>query len=133
MLFTILFLMVDYNALDHIVDHFSKISFGLSESRMTIWAIVPVIMVGLPSAAQTVQVFGKANVKKRQLFTFLIFFLILSLVSAIFINGSVLLQVWPLLSLSVFIVNLVHYIRKQWLKDMVYLLLFVALLLGTLF
>ena len=75
------------------------------------------------------QVYGKANVLKRQIFTFLSLFFVLFLLGGAFLNEYTTLWMWVHWPLAIFLVNLIHYLRKAWMKDLVYVFLILYVLL----
>ncbi len=132
MVFTILYWLFQYNAFEALIQNYQNMTFGFDVSiTENGWVLTPLVIVAFMALAETMQVYGKANVKKRQIFTFLLTFFLLSAVAGFTMGQSDLRKIWPLIPMAFFTVNLIHYQRKEWLKTSVYglLLLFFILVL----
>lgn len=114
-----------------VVGILSQVEIGLQPSGYseTWWRFLPLLAVAVPALIEMMRAYGKASVYKRQCFSFLFYFFLLFLVAGSFVPGHGHIWLWLALPLSVFVVNLLHYAKKNWLKDVVYALLALNLLL----
>lgn len=94
--------------------------FALPDLSINPWALIPLGLVLLPAGLELLQLYAKANVFKKQVFNFLIFFVLLVFVASFFVKNSVYLISWLCLPLSIWVANLVIYTKKGWRKDLVY-------------
>lgn len=125
-LFTLLYWIFDINGLEYLLKSIGNIvpGFHFSDIRK-VWVYIPLAISALPALLETTQVYGKANVQKRQIFTFLSLSFLLLLLGGVFIEISSTLWIWTALPISAFVVNLIHYRRKAWQRDIYYLLLLI--------
>lgn len=133
MVFTFLYWLTDINLLDFMVDRFASLQFGfhLKNTRNAI-VYIPFLIVCIPALLETAQIYGKANVKKRQVFTLLMVISVLIILAGTFVKNSPNLWIWLSIPMSALVVNLIHYRKKNWQKDIFYLLLISFLALSIL-
>ncbi len=134
MLFTVLYWVFDVNVLkDYLLGFVGMTgSFNLEGFR-GIWVYTPLVAVALPALLETTHVYGKANVRKRQIFTFLTTYFLLTAAAGFFVTQKANVWIWLLIPLAIFTVNLLHYTRKDWKKNIVFVLLMLFLALSFLF
>lgn len=124
MLFTVLYWVFGLNVLADYVGSFRGMlgmpDWGFVSNN---WVFVPLILIALPAFLETAQVYGKANVRKRQVFTFLTVYFIMALVAGLFVQQKAHIWTWLLIPFAIFTVNLIHYTRKGWRKNIIFLLL----------
>lgn len=130
-IFTVMFWLADQEVADMVPALLAAVKIGVSPriSDPNWWKSLPMILAAIPAFFEMLQVYGKANNFKRQTFTFLLMFFLLFLVAGVFVKEHSRLWMWLGIPLSVFIVNLIHYLRKAWFKDIIYGLLILALVL----
>lgn len=134
MLFTLLYWIFDINVLPIFWEGFMSLRPAFELNDFTgFWVYLPLLLVALPSFLETSQVYGKASVKKRQIFTFLTLYFLVALLAGLLIQSKADAWIWLLLPLAIFVVNLLHYLRKNWYKNIVYLLLILFLFFSLLF
>lgn len=134
MLFTLLYWIFGLNAFELYISNFQHLKPGYHPGGFEYWwEFIPVVLLALPAFLETVQVYGKASVKKRQIFTFLIVLMLASAAAGFFMRKHAIGWVWVLMPLAIFFVNLLHYQRKNWHKNLVYGFLMLALFLSLLF
>lgn len=134
MLFTLLYWIFDINVLPIFWEGFMSLRPAFELNDFTgFWVYLPLLLVALPAFLETSQVYGKASVKKRQIFTFLTLYFLVALLAGLLIQSKADAWIWLLLPLAIFVVNLLHYLRKNWHKNIVYLLLILFLFLSLFF
>lgn len=128
MVFTVLYWIFDFNAMEVFFDRLMT-SFTLLEWPYLedIGIYSPLLLLALPAILETAQIYGKASVKKRQIFTFLTTTFLIILLMGLFVKNKGAVWIWLTLPYAIFTTNLIHYIKKAWLRDMVYLVLIVFL------
>ncbi len=133
MLFTLLHWIFDVNALGTLISEVGSLRphFEVADFSQW-WVYLPLAILVPPAFLETVQVYGKASVRKRQIFTFLMLVMLIALVVGLLVPHPANAWIWLLLPLAVFVVNLIHYLRKSWHKDLVYLMLISYLFLSLL-
>ena len=133
MAFTFLYWLTDINLLGFMMDRFTSLEFGfhLKDTRNSI-VYLPFLIVCIPALLETAQIYGKANVKKRQVFTFLMVISVLIILAGTFVKNSPNLWIWLSIPMSALLVNLIHYRKKNWQKDIFYLLMICFLALSVL-
>ncbi len=129
--YTVVFWLTSVSAGDLLSGIFSQIEVGFHPDgySKTWWRFIPLVIVTAAAIVEMFQVYGKASVYKRQCFTFLLYFFLLFLIIGAFIPFHSRIWIWLSIPLAVLIVNLIHYLRKQWMKDIIYVLLIINLLL----
>ncbi len=92
---------------------------------------IPLLLIGGRAIIENFQVYGKANVAKRQVFTFLSISLLYIVLIGGFSDNHLQTWFWMLVPLSVFCANLLQYQAKTWHKELSYfwLLLYAMLVL----
>ena len=94
-----------------------------------LWRAIPLIILFIPSMLQLLNVYSKVKVLQRQsLGLMLLYFAVVLIVGAVFYKTDG-LWIWMALPLAVFIVNLIQSLRKNWMKDLIYLVLLAYLIL----
>jgi len=131
--FPLLYWISGSNGVEFLINRYSAMEFGfhLKDTKHAL-VYIPLILVIVPSLLETVQVYGKASVQKRQLFTFLVEAALLIVIGGTFVKNSPNLWVWLSIPLAILVVNLINYRKKKWQKDLVYLMLIAFLALSLL-
>jgi len=134
MTFTVLYWLADINGIEYMTARFSAINFGFHFRDIEkLWVYIPLVLAAIPAYIETAQIYGKASVQKRQIFTFLIAVSALLVLTGTYIEHSFDLWIWLSIPFGALIVNLIHYRKKAWQKDMYYLLLMIFLALSIIF
>lgn len=128
MLFTILYWIFHFDGITYLLADFKSVIpvFHYDDFHKA-WVYIPLVIVAIPAFLETAQTYGKASVLKRQVFTFLTLFFLIMAVAGAFVQNGVQIWMWLAVPLSVFVVNRLHYQRKNWQKDISYLLLLIFL------
>lgn len=130
MIFSVLYFFSSTSFTEIIKLRFDELINEMGIIHFTQWhVLLPASVSVIFALFETTQVYGKASVLKRQTYTFLTLFLILSILLAIITRTGYLILSWTAIPLGCFLVNLVHYSRKRWQKEMVYVLLLASFLL----
>lgn len=134
MLFTVLFWVFDMNVLeDYLASFIGMITTFDGRVFSRAWVFIPLVLIALPALLETSHVYGKANVRKRQIFTFLTTYLLLTAAAGFFVELKANVWIWLLIPFAIFTVNLLNYIKKGWRKNIVFVLLILFLVLSFLF
>lgn len=107
-----------------------QLAFDQAELSDYGWRYLPLLLLLLPALFQTVQVYTKANMYKKQVFSFMLIMLLIILAAGLFVENNLGLLLWLCFPFTVLLSNLVHYSKKWWTKDLVYLGLLGFLLLS---
>lgn len=124
MAFALFFAWGEQSFVSFMLEGFSTIElFWRPQAMAEYWRFIPLLVLLLPALLEITQVYAKADVQKRQTF---VFFLLAALV--FFLGGGFLADpqrvwLWLNIPLGLFVLNLVHYLRKPWWRDISYLLL----------
>lgn len=134
MLFTVLYWVFDLHVLsDYLASFIGMITTFNGDVFSRAWVFIPLVLIALPALLETTHVYGKANVRKRQIFTFLTTYFLLTTAAGFFVEQKVNVWIWLLIPFAIFTVNLLNYIKKGWRKNIVFLLLMLFLALSFLF
>ncbi len=134
MLFTVLYWVFDLNVLSEYLGSFAGMITTFNWGTFSrAWVFIPLVLVAVPALLETTHLYGKANVRKRQIFTFLTIYFVLTTVAGFFVEHKVNVWIWLLIPFAIFTVNLLNYIKKGWRKNVVFLLLVLFLILSFLF
>ncbi len=98
-----------------------EMQLDLNEWGEQSWRYLPLLALMLPAFYQTLQVYSKANVLKKQAFSFMLLMLLILFAAGLLIEDNLRLYLWLTIPVSVLLSNLIHYSRKWWQKDLVYL------------
>ena len=133
MISTLLFWLSDIDGPGYLMERFSGLEIGFHFRDIRhVWVYIPLVLACIPALLETAQVYGKANVKKRQVFTFFLVVSLLLIAAGTFVEESENLWIWLSIPISALIVNLIHYRQKNWQKDIFYLLLLIFVALSVL-
>ncbi|MDZ7845474.1 MAG: DUF6427 family protein [Owenweeksia sp.] len=137
MLFSISFGLGDAGMVEQVALSFTEVPLNLAVGQGLVfkgWGhLVPLAVVLLPALFHLPRVFNRANVLKRQVYTFLIFTALVLLVTGSLVENYRALWIWLLIPLAVFLVNFIQDQQKKWRKDVIYLLLLLYLGLSLFF
>lgn len=134
MSFTVIYWLADINGIDFMIDRFRDINMGFHFRDIEkFWVYIPLLMTAIPALFETAQIYGKASVQKRQIFTFFLAVSGLLILAGTYVEHSFYLWIWLSIPFASLIVNLIHYRKKSWQKDIHYVLLIIFLALSILF
>ncbi|WP_417600896.1 DUF6427 family protein [Owenweeksia hongkongensis] len=134
MTFTVLYWLAGINGIRFMIERFSSINLGFHFRDIEkLWVYIPLAIAAVPAFIETAQIYGKASVQKRQVFTFLLAMSGLLVLAGTYVENSFDLWIWLSIPLAALVVNLIHYRKKAWQKDLYYLLLIIFLALSILF
>ncbi len=134
MLFTVLYWVFNLNVWgDYLTSFAGMITTFNWDMFSRAWVLIPLVLVALPALLETTQVYGKANVRKRQIFTFLTTYFLITTVAGFFVEQKDNVWIWLLIPFAIFTVNLLNYTKKGWRKNIIFLLLMLFLVLSFLF
>lgn len=132
MISTLLYWLTDISGPEYLLGRFREVDMGFHfDDTRNVWVYIPLLAAVVPALLETAQVYGKANVKKRQVFTFFMVFSLVMVVAGTFVKQSSNLWIWLSIPLSALVVNLIHYRQKKWQKDVFYVLLIAFLVLSV--
>ncbi len=99
-------------------------SFGMVPSwRDNIWRVIPVALIFIPAIIQLLNVYAKAKVLQRQsLGLLMLFFVVTLIIGALFYDPAG-IWIWMGFPMAALLVNLVHGLKRSWMKDLVYIFL----------
>lgn len=131
--FALLYWMAGFNGIEYLMHRYSEMQLGfhLKDTQHAL-VYIPLILLIIPALLETAQIYGKASVQKRQLFTFLVEASLLIVIAGTFVENSPNLWVWLSIPLAILVVNLINYRKKRWQKDLVYVMLIAFLALSLL-
>lgn len=134
MSFTLLFWLVDINGIEFMTTRLGNIALGFHFRDIeNLWLYIPLAIAVIPALFETAQIYGKASVQKRQIFTFLLSMSALLFLAGTYIEHIFDLWLWLSIPFAALVVNLIHYRKKSWQKDVYYLLLIAFLTLSIIF
>jgi hypothetical protein len=134
MIFSVMYFVSGDNLIQYLQALLNELQweFALPAIGFNAWAIIPLGLVILPAALEMLQLYAKANVFKKQVFNFLILFVLVLLTSAFFVKHALHMLAWLSIPFSIWVANLVIYLRKGWKKDLAYLCVFLFWLISLL-